>query len=247
MNPRRRQVNGVVKAIRKRKKVGRIIFLLICISSITLSCGIKTYPYLAPPEDGGIEEPLEGEKIFSFTNYTENNENYFLGYELYYKFYSADIDDTLFESERELIELTPTYEKVTSLGFKRVYNILDIYGRPLIPVNEELYDQSVSIEIDFRFLTDSIYPEVRIGEATLEIARYVQKAGDVEADIYNFNAANISSEYGDISSSVVASDDDTVYLSMYVFSYGKYEVFNELYSKAAYLGRIIVQTENADF
>jgi hypothetical protein len=214
---------------------------------MTAGCGVKSYPYLAAPEDSSIFEPLENDKLFQFFNYTGNNTNYFLGYEIYYKFYSSDTAVSTYGSELELIELTPTREKLVSFGYTRLYNKTDVYGRPLIPFTEELAEQAIAVEIDFRFLTESLYPAISYAENTIEAARYVKDDDDVQDTIYNFHKDSVSSDYSDIPTSICSADTETLYLSLFVLSYGKYEVFNELYSKAASLGKITLQTENALF
>jgi hypothetical protein len=236
------------KVIRLHKPVVVLQLIVILLSILsTGACGVKSYPFLAPPEDSSIYEPLENDKLFKFFNYTGNNTNYFLGYEIYYKFYSADPAVSDYESELELIELTPTREKLLSLGYSRLYNKLDVYAKPLIPFTEELAEQAIAVEIDFRFLTESIYPEISYSEISIEAARYVRDADDVQDNIYNFYKDNVSSEYSDIPSSICSADTETLYVSLFVLSYGKYEVFNELYSKAASLGKITLQTKNALF
>ncbi len=235
------------KAIRNKRQGLYIWIIAYFISHGISGCGVQTYPYLAPPDDSGIDEPLENEKLFSFSNYTNNSANYFLGYELYYKFYASDIGASDYENEIEMIESTPTFEKVTSLGYRRVYNRGDIYGVPLLQIDSEIQGESFKIAIDFRFITESIFPQVTYIDSTTDIARYIHKSDDVQANIYNFNSENINDSFEDISSSIYSGDVDTLYLSLYVFSYGKYEVFNELYSKAAHLGKITIQTENSLF
>jgi hypothetical protein len=229
--------------IRRTGSIVRTVLLLV--PFLLAGCGIKSYPYLAAPEN--ISEPLENEQLFSFINYTENNTNYFLGYEIYYKFYSADTAVSKYESERDQLELTPTYEKLTSFGYTRMYNKIDVFSRPLIPVSTELAGQAVSISIDFRFLTETIFPEISYAENTIEGARYIRDTDDIQDTVYNFNPGNISSDFSDIPSAIMSSDVNMLYLSLYVLSYGKYDVFNELHSSAAHLGKITVQTENAIF
>ena len=236
-----------VKVIRIHKIFSVKVLMLIIAVLFFAGCGIKSYPYLSPPQDNSIAEPLEGDKLFKFFNYTGNNTNYFLGYEIYYKFYSTDIDSSQYESETDIIELNPKEEKLISLGYKRLYNKIDVFSKPLIPISVDLAEQAVSIEIDFRFLTDTIYPTISYAENTIEAARYVQKTDDVQDTVYNFNNEAISSEYSDISSTIFTEDTETLYLSLYVLSYGKYEVFNELFSDAAHLGKITVETENVLF
>lgn len=221
--------------------------LLFFLSLIAAGCGIKSYPYLAPPGDSAISEPLENDQLFRFINYTENNTNYFLGYEIYYKFYSSEPGTSLYESETAQLELTDTYDKLISFGYRRLYNREDVYEKPLIPIDPELADQAIPIAIDYRFLTETLYPVISYAENTIEAARYITGTGDLQETIYNFDSTHISSEYSDIPSTIFKSDTDTLYLSLYVLSYGKYEVFNELYSAAAHLGKITLQTENAIF
>jgi len=219
---------------------------LLSVNSFCLiGCGVKTYPFLSPPLDSSIFEPLANDKLFKFYNYTNNNTNYFLGYEIYYKFYSLDKTVSKYESETELIELTPTHDKLVSLGYTRIYNRDDVFSLPLIPIDSVLAEEDIPIEIDFRFLTETIFPEIKYSESRIDISRYVKKGNDIQNNLYNFIPELIGPDYEDISSSIVNENTESLYLSLYVLSYGKYDVFKELYSKTAHLGKISLQTQYA--
>ncbi|TFG59273.1 MAG: hypothetical protein E4H36_14130, partial [Spirochaetales bacterium] len=108
---------------REGRKRGHLFAVLAIFVSLASGCGIESYPYLEPPELSSIIEPLESELRFRFTNYAGNNINYFEGYEVYYKFYSAAAGDTTLTTETSIIDAVKTREKLLSYNYRRFYSL----------------------------------------------------------------------------------------------------------------------------
>ncbi len=217
--------------------------IAVACSALLLSCGIDSYPYLSPPESSSIREPLTGETSFIFSNNTENNANYFEGFELYYKFYSTDPGDTQFSTDQSSVEITSTREKLETVGYKRLYEYPLNLEKPLIPIGTEDKNSEFQITVDFSGLDETKpYPEVLYLSNSLQISRYVQVIGADSFYLVSFRPDDFSQVYTDISSSSYSVDYPFVYLSLYVLTYGTYDIIYDLYSIPAYLGRILVKT-----
>ena len=211
-------------------------------SLLLIGCGIDSYPYLSPPKTSSILKPLEGEATFQFKNNTENNANYFEGYELYYKFYSSDPSDTEYDSDTSSINLTTTKDKLLSLGYKRLYEYPLNLSLPLIPVDQDEKNNNFDIYIDFSLLDETVkpYPQAEYLDNSINLARYISINNDDNSDFESFLPISFTEEtYSDISSSLLNPlPSSDIYLSLYVLSYGKYDIIYELYSKPVSLGKI---------
>lgn len=230
--------------------VHSILLGIIVIAVAALAgCGIQSFPYLSPPAASTIYQPLEGGKIFFFGNNTANNNTIFIGYEIYYKFYSTDPFNSQYDQETDKIELDPSWTNFQNYQYERLYNKDDVLTAPLISLTESEKDSDFLFEIDFSFLLESFFPVISYLDKNLSVARYTIKEGEVTEveSIYNFVPSQLTEEYQDFSSNLVSTQYDEVYLSLYVFSYGKYDAFNPIYSEAAHLGRIKLSYEKLSF
>lgn len=204
-----------------------------------ISCGIETVPYLEPPSSSGIKNPLEGEQFFKFENFTENNINYFEGYEIYYKFYSADPEDTRLEVETNVIDNLPTRERLVSYNYRRLYSIENSFSLPLIPVATEAKKTAFSITLDFSVLDINLgFPEITYLDQSLSGSRYVKKSGEEDMNFIPFYLPYFDDDYEDFSTSLYTANEPYVYLVTYVMAYGKYDLINEIFSKPVSLGQI---------
>ena len=207
-------------------------------------CGIDSYPYLSPPSYSSIREPLEGESVFQFKNNTENNANYFEGFEIYYKFYSSSPSDSDYDSDTSSINLTPTKEKLESLGYKRLYEYSSDLFLPLIPVEQEYKNDDFTVIIDFSSLDEIIkpYPKAEYLGNSINLARYVSVNNSDNLYFKSFRSESFQEVYSDLDSSLFNAEYPNIYLSLYVLSYGKYDIIYDLYSKPVSLGKIVLKT-----
>ena len=232
--------------------------MLYCI--IAVSCGIQSFPYLAPFESGDLTSPGPGEKRFIFKNNTENNPEYLQGYEIYYKFYSTDPFETVpalnYEEHTNLINGQietdgVTVEEIqTAYGYYRLYANNTDLPMPLLPLTAAQKDDPLEFVLDFNAIAATIFPEAEYQTSegividSVELARYVEKEDQITAGptLYNFTRDELTSEYSDFSKDLEPGDNDQVYLSLYVATYGKSSPFEDFYSYVQHLGAVTLQT-----
>jgi hypothetical protein len=222
----------------------RISFLLLFpLLSLLTSCGIETYPYLQPPESSTIKEPLYGvEEVYRFGNNPSNNANYLKGYELYYKFYTEERDNTDLESDRDTIADNPTKEKLESVQYRRIYVRDDVTEKPLVPVAEDNKKKDFYMYIDFSLMggDDKPYPVITYNNNKIEFCRYITVDNSDEPKTVGFLESDFDSDktYNDFNYSLVDSDTGSFSVALYVVTYGTYDLIYDIYSEPAYLGRI---------
>jgi hypothetical protein len=232
--------------------------LLYCI--ISVSCGIQSFPYLAPVESGDITSPAPSEKRFIFKNNTENNPEYLQGYEIYYKFYSTDPFETVpaldYEEHTDLINKQieidgVTVEEIqTAYGYYRLYANNTDFPIPLLPLTAAQKDDPIEFVLDFNTIVTSIFPKAEYQTSdgivvdTIELARYVEKEEQITAGptLYNFTPDELTSDYSDFSKDLEPNENDQVFLSLYVATYGKSSPFEDFYSYVQHLGAVKLKT-----
>jgi hypothetical protein len=225
----------------ERIRTGAPSAALVLLTAIVAAagCGIQSYPYLAPVDD--IRQPLTGETVFEFTNRTDNDSTFFYGYEIYYKFYSTDTG-SVFDTEESTLINGVSYSQATgTLGFHRlVVNTLST-EKPLVYVEPGDRNSSFPITIDFSVLSTVDFPIISYNTKTVEAARYVV-GPDGTDDYFSFSPSELTAAYEDITAEMLTGPGD-IRLALIVFTYGKQNVYQDLYSaEAAYLGSITLST-----
>ncbi len=216
-----------------------LLIILLLHLFLFSGCGIPIIPYLHPVSD--ILKPLSTESTFKFNNEINNTADYFLGYELYYKFYEIN-GDTTPESNSSTI-INTDINKLNDKGVFRLYKsdgYLDNppYKQPLIEVDPE--DKGVSFTVDIGpFLYNVIYPDISYLNETYSISRSVE---DDSYTLKGFIPEDFSSDDIDLPSVDDFNSQKYFYLSLFVVSFGiDPDTFNYIYSKLTYLGYIVVQ------
>ena len=206
----------------------------------TSSCGIENIPQLNPPTVYYF--PSSGDYNFYFSATEDNDENYFKGFNLYYKFYSHG--DRSVTNDIDLQDVIGN-DIITKYGFHRIYSSNDssneIYNRPLIPIKLENRGSNYDITVHFDTLKEP-YIESSILSSYIVIRRDVPDPpyglkmfndfADVDSDLPDNIRYNISSIH-------------EIDLILYAASYG----FDEstgivIYSTCKYLGIITLDLNN---
>ena len=214
-----------------------------------LQCGLNTYPYLYPPDTVARLSGSDG--IFVIANRSDNDDA-FLGYDLYYKFYNfTDANVTMASDDRAIFSVEqPTPTDVTRLGFRRVNTIPDTdkppTRSPMIPVYPGDRNSSFNIRLDFTGVSSlsaetaipPIIPEVNyLSNQTVYLYRQVLDPDD------DSPIKNKYKSFGDLRNELSGQRDADLpqgraTLSLYIFAYGKYNKVYNIYSKPLWLGYI---------
>jgi hypothetical protein len=225
----------------------RAKFTILVLVSIVAGCGLESSPSIEPPPPDTITIPLpDSESVFSFGIPTDNNPEYFEGFELYYKLYFYDsvapgwVGQSLSPDE-ESEEIT-IFESLAVRGFNRLYGSSDPQETPpLIPL--ELADKSdagLIVELDFSNLLNGLpintYDSLQFGRLIL-----------VDTDSYvlkGFAPDDFVSEDPDLQTGLDLSNlaNYNLYVSLFAISYGNNIItppFNfNIRSAPVYLGNI---------
>ncbi len=207
-----------------------IIFLPALFFFLIQGCGLNDYPYIYAPEVSALTGSSGNIKIY---NRSDNDSDVFQGYELYYKFYNkanfkaenaADYNN-LFSVEE------PEPSDLANLGFKRINTVNNTDSKtpyPMIPIDYNDRDESFVINIDFTYIASDTIPTVDYNNTKL----YRVVTDPADTDYYK------SFIYDDMSESDSDVPVADVTLSLFVFSYGKYDRVYNIYSKPVWLGYI---------
>lgn len=223
-------------------KIGILLFM-----SIVAGCGFESSPSIKPPPSDTITMPLtESESVFSFGIPTDNNPEYFEGFELYYKLYFFDSADSAWAGQSldpdvESEEIT-IFENLAIRGFRRLYGSpAALETPPLIPLAAaDKSDAGLIVELDFSNLSAGLpintYDGLQFGRLMLD-----------DTDSYllkGFAPGDFASEDPDLQVGLDYSNlaKYNLYLSLFVVSYGNNIItppFNfNIRSAPAYLGNI---------
>lgn len=228
-----------------------------------LSCGIRAQrPVLAMPV---YESRSDIDDIFQFRATEANgggDENpYFRGFEIYYKFFSNDLNgQTLLTSQSgytTLSELTMQFFKRVSyyIGDENCDKTNRIF-KPLIKVPPAFrgYSTDIIITIDFSDLTDVyiqaapeedyIYlpePTPAAAEVQLPVRRGIE---DSENQYYFKGFDSYKTTDSDMNGVVTLEQNQSASILLYVLSFGIDDNFEELHSTALCLGSIILEDLN---
>lgn len=209
-----------------------------------LSCGIDELPVLSPPLKL-TESDSNG--TFSFKILTSNSELEFRGFEVYYKFYSL-ANDALLLAESNL----SYYSDMKDYGFFRLtrYNSDDDADKnndnslPLIKVEPLQRGFEAEVVINFSDITNPyITSSTETNGLVLTPGDLGFRRGVVEVDNTGYYKSFTDTLEGDedLDNITVDEAETGIYISLYVFSFGKKEHTEPIYSQALHLSRIQIQ------
>lgn len=217
------------------------------ISLLLPGCGISSYPYLHPPL---VSSTLSDEKILNFTNPTDNDPNIFLGFEVYYKFYSQDPSiDEIGTADRASIISNPTISTIENLHYHRLFLLSSATtvseDVPSILVPFASRESNFTVTINFSNISSVSFPQVEYLSTTDQIGRWVRAVSSTAYQLLGFDSGSFDNiDYTDIDSSLYnGSPYDDIWCSLYVLSYGRYDIVSNLYSEPVFLGNIKFSTQ----
>ncbi|GAB4370715.1 MAG: hypothetical protein Kow009_07130 [Spirochaetales bacterium] len=187
------------------------------------SCGLETYTYLYPISTDSISSD-KNVKYYQFTHNTDNDLDEFLGYEIFYKFYTPGSSEIL--SDRSALEdvylateSPVTGRKFSRLRLKRVSDSKVLDTTPLLPISRSQRGTPWVFRIDFSpLLLSPQEPPILIwyqSDGTTEVERYIllresrPEGGDEETfvpdqflesdpDVLDMNVSNIVQNRGSL-------------------------------------------------
>ncbi|SIP99944.1 hypothetical protein SAMN05920897_102153 [Alkalispirochaeta americana] len=223
------------------------------------SCGLPTTEYLAPPRAPGADSPGTDGTILFFSHDTDNNNNFFLGYDIWYKLYNESTGTI--DSDEDFIERTPRPPGTTRLsqrGFRRAVAL-----RP-----GKTYDDDAAhitkgdVSGNSRFYLDLRDPDLRGNqegalerETEIELRggdsegllvarlrrRHVLRPQELGGDITDhdtgaagfWNASRYAASDHDVGQAVAQTGNagDTLYLVIYVIARGRDANFQPFFSE----------------
>ncbi|MBA7649642.1 hypothetical protein ES703_57439 [subsurface metagenome] len=223
------------------KGTNRFLISLICaVVGVALSaCGLEKMTNLSPPKFGAFSSP---DKTFTFRKTPENGDNtdpdeqFFRGFELYYKIYTQ-----LQETDKNITDFD-----LLSKKFHRV-SPQNVKPKPLIPVPiDERNGTNFDIVVNFSGLTDSNVEVIYLG-LDFNIRRGVSYTETEFLDEYKHFDYSIPSAFtsgdADVTTDVWTDieNSESVVLVLYALSYGKKDFIYDVYSMAVYLGEIDIR------
>ena len=206
----------------------QVLLILCCL----IGCGIeRATPILKPPVAGSAAESSD---IFIFYNAIEDVKNikYVKGIEIYYKFYN-----TIEEANADYNIIS--YSTLITNKFWRVnrYTDNERITKPLIDIPEENKTGISKFTIDFTSLTHvyiSAVPES--GSSGVSFTDFPIYRGVLDENQVYKDFSSIKAGDADIAS--IKDLTKEIYLAIYVFSYGVFELSPELYSAPVWLNKI---------
>ncbi len=202
-------------------------------------CGLNDYPYIYAPDTTSLSGTPGIIKIY---NRDDNDPDVFQGYELYYKFYEFSSDTTNMASDyKSLFSVEePEPSNLTTLGFKRINTVSTTDKKttyPMIYIDHSDRDSEFTITLDFSDVAASVknptvnylsYPEITLYRTVVDPDDTDNYKSFIYDDLSNTEDSDIS--------------HNRVTLSLFVFSYGKYDNVYNIYSRPVWLGYIQYDT-----
>lgn len=217
------------------------LFILVGLSG----CGIETIPYIAPPLNVYQDTPISNDSTFVH-DYTNNVTDDFFGYELYYRIYDANGNDTSAQDEAQIAASTvPGITLLQQYHFVRMLSDQSLSGGglpPLIPIATSAKGNPVNVIVDFSdnsnltnddataTWTDTANNSVNLRRNDVTVAGNPQALkgffnGDysqTDPDLYNISLSSSSS----------------LFVVVYVLGYGvDISNLNQIYSEPEFLGK----------
>ena len=199
---------------------------IIVIGLSISSCGIPSYPSLIAPDTILPTSPESGLE-FAFHIPTENDDDIFEGFELYYKLYTGTQEaEGLIETESSSVVDFATLQQT---GY---VSMVDAAGsgeavRPLLPIDEAIEnDTTLELIIDFSPIIAAEpgqFPEIVIEDVVTRLARNRALPGN-QAAAAGFFRDDFAAADGDMpigyDPESANPDDLRLYISVYILSYG---------------------------
>jgi hypothetical protein len=218
----------------RRMLPGILAFAAAC--AALCGCGLEWWPYLEPP--GIPDEALPSTPFFQVINVVVvPQELEFLGFELYYKFYSSDqasqqTSESGLTTRADLV--AAHFWRMCSEGKLSEQTLPSI---PLIDVDVGDRGDAFMTRVDFQLLETPkavYYYGVPVKERDIKIRRYATDAVD---DTKTFDQSELKETDVDLRS-VTWTSGQYLYLVVYAFRYGLYNFTDQIYSDARYLGYV---------
>ena len=220
----------------------------IAVSSI-VGCGIPSYPSLIAPDTVLPTSPESGLE-FTFLIPTENDDDIFEGFELYYKLYTGTQEaEGLIEAETDSIV---DFAALQQAGFVSMIDASTSSGeavRPVLPLSEAVEnDSTIQLIIDFSTIIaaePSQFPEIVLEDIVTQLARNRAVQGN-QAVAAGFFTDDFAAADGDMpigyDPESANPDDLRLYISMYILSYGNDipSLEFDIYSLPKYAGYIAI-------
>lgn len=224
-------------------------FFFICI--FFGGCGIPDYPYLAPP--------VVTNKNDNFINYTagfnnasENNPQYFQGYVFYYRFFNTEqelqnfINSIANAEGREDLKDYFSLFRVETTGDKAPAPLLEIdvndrpknfsvnvnFGSDIIDVSSGGFGSIITWTVSS--VTYSINIKRRILQIPVDPLNYDYEDRSFKRDNFFASDSDIPSDY---------QNTGTLYLSLFVLSFGRDDNGSPLFSVPVELGRFLFPSD----
>lgn len=189
-------------------------------------CGLEVVAFLSPPV---VTNPADGIiPEYRFSHNTDTNEEIFLGFEVYYKFYSPDPDvyDQEYEADIDAITAQFTSSPTTILRQRRYNRIVN----PGIddPTNQQLpllqippASRSTGFEVVLNFPGDEITPAPgrAVFSFTDETVPLYRAATDPTAEFQSFSPDEVQTSDSDVPNTI--TDTTGIALGLVVMSYGR--------------------------
>lgn len=215
---------------------------------LLFACGLPFSPYLAKPQVVDFSGLEDNKYTARFENVTENNPDYFLGYEFYYKLYLSEND---LESEIDSLVNRDDFSlsHLSGSGFKRVYRATgsEQNRQPNLSLTslEKSSEMTITVDLNQSFSGNSLVNRVMrasFQNKNNDYARYAQTM---------VSGSSIETEKGFWLGDFEAFDSDVpanfnnpdtpltnrqIFLSLFVLSYGRGINFENLFSEPAHLG-----------
>jgi len=230
------------------RKLSRLMILVfLCVYLLFAGgCGIPDYPYLSPPVINGYQGDYGPSATFA--NASDNNPVYFRGYIFYYRFFSTQ--DSLSSTVTSLAG-TDDRDSLTLAGYTYLYGMTDsdggvITSSPMVQI--DLADRSSVFTLTLSFNGDlsagttdpDFLSTVTWFSGTQYFGRYVKLSGSQSFTEKGFQSDHFAAGDSDLPDDFVPGD--SLYLSVYVLSYGMDDDFSSLYSIPKELGRFELST-----
>jgi len=213
------------------------VFLIFIILLFFANCGIeRPTPVLLVPIANSYSDISQN---FEFQNQIEadNNKDILRGFELYYKFYNSATDAAIDNNIQNYYSIITDQ----TLGFKRItkFEDNDRIDKPLIPISSERKELISKFTIDF-MTTNNVTISINTMES-IETKTLFRGVKDQDTNLYK-SFENLLANDADLKS--ITDINNEIYISLYVMSYGIFELSREIYSEPVWLGNIQLAISN---
>ncbi len=231
--------------------------LVLLFGCFLFTCGMPTYPYLYPPSlSGSAPKGLGSDNKFEFKTSDKNNDAFYDGYEVYYKFYPLSTTHASIIAESISID---DINQLLAAGYLKLYYSNEEFLKPIITIDALDKNDIVVIEIDFSRVRgkthDSpdisrtspgavVYPDMddfrrrfhgeRSGVVNTYFDKFLERPSDSDFQKDDSDLSKILDGGGQLPAEA--------FLVLYAVTYGREDLIYDLYSKPLYLGYIKIET-----